>query len=1060
MAKKVLSIALALLMVVNVFAVAVSATVWTTENAVITLTTDDTKPQPGDTVNVTVSLQNNYNVHALQIMLAYDKNYYEVVGTTDEIFTNLLADETAKFTGVAQALLAADAQEDMYAGLYSSAQKAQYGLARIGFVWLASLGAEATPVFTETTALASIKLKVKADAPTDGKGVIMVDPTFVVETGVDTPAFDTRSATYVGKGAATVAGSATSGKLYGLPINVDGAKFEGCVHVAGEAVKENEVAADCTTAGSYDTVVYCSLCNEEISRDTTTVPALGHTEGEAVKENEVAATPTVDGSYDMVVYCTVCNAEISRETTVVPATGHEAGEAVEENRVEATCTENGSYDSVVYCTCCEPAEEISRETVVIPALGHTEGEAVVENNVAPTCTEEGSYDTVVYCSVCGAEISRASTAVEALGHTAGEAVKENEVAATPTVDGSYESVVYCTVCNAEISRETVVIPALGHEYGEAVEENRVEATCTEDGSYDVVVYCTCCDPAVELSRETVAIPALGHTDGEAVVENNVAPTCTEEGSYDTVVYCTVCNAEVSRETTTVEALGHTPVVDEAVAADCVNTGLTEGSHCSVCGEVLVAQEVVPALGHVEAEAVEENRVEATMDDNGSYDMVVYCSVCGAELSRETFVIPSLGAGPADYEALNALVEKAEALDRTAFTDDSLAAVDAVLAKITDDMKLPQQDIVDGWADELADALAALEYDVEKAEATVQTILSKATVAKDDVITVTVKMTANYPVGNFQLPIIFDKTEFEVVGTVTNKNYYTVSDESAFASRNYIFGGNANKVAGFAQTSDDATWDTADAKAKYGYAYITATYDASIGNDDTTYAIPQGETLVTFELKALKAVEDTTNSVFISPDWTKTSDNKSGLFTIGFSTTEEYVPGADLVAYGMTYNVETIAIAGVNVTGTVTSFDDKVDNSDVVTIEFFAEGSDEAVYTATATGSGAQEYALEAVQAGTYTVKVSKANHATRTYEVVVGEEDIAQDMKIHLLGDINGDGKANTVDAARANAHAKGTTQLTGYDFDCANVSGDAKVNTVDVARINAHAKGTTSLWK
>ena len=56
------------------------------------------------------------------------------------------------------------------------------------------------------------------------------------------------------------------------------------------------------------------------------------------------------------------------------------------------------------------------------------------------------------------------------------------------------------------------------------------------------------------------------------------------------------------------------MVDAAVAPDCENTGLTEGSHCSVCNTVLVAQEEVAALGHAYSDWV---IVPSTFDEEGS-----------------------------------------------------------------------------------------------------------------------------------------------------------------------------------------------------------------------------------------------------------------------------------------------------------------------------------------------------------------------------------------------------------------------------------------------------------
>ncbi len=137
-----------------------------------------------------------------------------------------------------------------------------------------------------------------------------------------------------------------------------------------------------------------------------------------------------------------------------------------------------------------------------------------------------------------------------------------------------------------------------HVNGDPVKENVVEATCSKEGSYDEVVYCTVCEEEISRTRKTVE--KLAHTPGEAVKENVVEATCSKEGSYDEVVYCTVCEEEISRTKKTVEKLAHTPEVMEAVAPTADTTGLTEGSRCSVCGEILVAQAVIAALGHPEA----------------------------------------------------------------------------------------------------------------------------------------------------------------------------------------------------------------------------------------------------------------------------------------------------------------------------------------------------------------------------------------------------------------------------------------------------------------------------
>ena len=136
-----------------------------------------------------------------------------------------------------------------------------------------------------------------------------------------------------------------------------------------------------------------------------------------------------------------------------------------------------------------------------------------------------------------------------------------------------------------------------------------------------------------------------HTPGTAVQENVKDADCTTPGSYDSVVYCTECGEEISRETVTIPAKGHTEVTDAAVPATCTESGLTQGSHCSVCNAVIVAQQAVPAKGHTPGTEVQENLRAADCTHEGSYDLVVYCTECGEVVSSKTAIIPAKGHTP-------------------------------------------------------------------------------------------------------------------------------------------------------------------------------------------------------------------------------------------------------------------------------------------------------------------------------------------------------------------------------------------------------------------------------
>lgn len=112
-----------------------------------------------------------------------------------------------------------------------------------------------------------------------------------------------------------------------------------------------------------------------------------------------------------------------------------------------------------------------------------------------------------------------------------------------------------------------------------------EPDCIEKG---VKTYtCTGCGDTY-----TEEIPALGHDWPDTNSYTVVTPaTCTVQGTGRR--YCKRgCGWYFEVD---IPATGHTKVIDPAVPATATTTGLTEGSHCSVCSKIFKYQEVVPKL---------------------------------------------------------------------------------------------------------------------------------------------------------------------------------------------------------------------------------------------------------------------------------------------------------------------------------------------------------------------------------------------------------------------------------------------------------------------------------
>lgn len=275
------------------------------------------------------------------------------------------------------------------------------------------------------------------------------------------------------------------------------------------------VDATCGKDGSKTVTTSCSDCGYVISVEhNVVIPATNnHTPAAAVKENVKPATCETAETYDSVVYCSVCGQEISRtQMTGEAALGHKWGEwkhddstAKAESKHTRTCENDATHTDSAACnftsqvtqnqtadqpeittyTCKDCGYSYTEETK--PALGHTHnyGDPVADYTSGQAFVEGKDYTHTATCT--GEGTCSQPTKTDKCTFDNGVETK----AATCTEPGV--KTFTCTECGGTY---TVAIPATGHAWGQwshdaaTAEANATHTrVCTNDASHKETKAC-------------------------------------------------------------------------------------------------------------------------------------------------------------------------------------------------------------------------------------------------------------------------------------------------------------------------------------------------------------------------------------------------------------------------------------------------------------------------------------------------------------------------------------------------------------------------------------------
>ena len=226
-----------------------------------------------------------------------------------------------------------------------------------------------------------------------------------------------------------------------------------------------------------------------------------------------------------------------------------------------------------------------------------------------------SQESTITCGACGATISSDMKFCSECGaNLATDTTLAPEVTQTPDSTSESEKNQSSETTSAP---ETTEAPHV-HVWSEWT--TTIEATCIAEGKQERS--CSCGE------KETQSISTLGHTE---VIDSAVAATCTTSGLSDGK-HCNVCGV-ITVAQQYVVALGHNEEILSAVAPTCTQEGKTEGKICKTCNATFVFQTQIPATGHT---SVIDKAVSATCTESGLTEGK-HCSICNAVIVAQTTV---------------------------------------------------------------------------------------------------------------------------------------------------------------------------------------------------------------------------------------------------------------------------------------------------------------------------------------------------------------------------------------------------------------------------------------